>query len=332
MGAGAIGSFVGGALAHVGADVVLVGRESLGAALRERGMTLIELDRSRRDLAADRIAFSSHPEALATCDVVLCAVKSGQTAETGDALHGVLREDAIVISLQNGIHNASVLRARLGSRLVLGAIVGFNVVWRDGSVFQRATSGPLVIEPSERPSAMELARLLERAGFDVERPRDFASKQWSKLLMNLNNAVSALSGAPTRELVLGAGYRRIVAAVIEEALVVLRAANIRPSRLGPLPPHVFPMMLRLPSWLLRPLARAQLKIDPEARSSMWQDLDKRRLTEVEQLNGEIVALAAKRGMRAPLNERIVKLVHDAEAQGAGSPNLSPDALWSALRG
>ncbi len=330
MGAGAIGCFVGGALAQVGVDVVLVGRDSLGAALRDRGMTLIDLDRSRRDVAADRFAFSTSPDALAGCDVVLCAVKSGQTAETGDALHGVLGADAIVVSLQNGIHNAEVLRARLGTRIVLGAIVGFNVVWRDGAVFQRATSGPLVIEPSGRSVATDLARALERAGFDVERPSDFASKQWSKLMMNLNNAVSALSGAPTRDLVLGAGYRRIVAAVIEEALGVLRAAQIRPARLGPLPPQLFPTMLRLPSLLVRWLAGAQLEIDPDARSSMWQDLDKRRLTEVDHLNGEIVALAAKHGVRAPLNERMVRLVHEAEARGEGPPNLSAEALWSAL--
>lgn len=330
MGAGAIGCFVGGALAHGGADVVLVGRDALGTALGERGMTLIELDRSRRHVPAETIRFSTDPVALAACDVVLCAVKSGQTAEAGEALGRALRPEAVVVSLQNGVRNASILRERLGARLVLGGIVGFNVVWRDGSVFQRATSGPLVVEASGRSIATDLGRSLERAGFQVERPKDIGAKQWSKLVMNLNNAVSALSGAPTRELVLGQGYRRIAAAIMDEALGVLSAAGIRPARLGPLPPQLFPIILRLPSPLVRLLAGAQLKIDPEARSSMWQDLDKRRATEVEQLNGELVALAKAQGVPAPLNERIVALVHEAEARGEGSPNLGPDALWAAL--
>ncbi|MNC99333.1 2-dehydropantoate 2-reductase [compost metagenome] len=63
---------------------------------------------------------------------------------------------------------------------------------------------------------------------------------------------------------------------------------------------------------------------------MWQDLDKRRLTEVDFLNGEITRLAKDHGALAPINERIVTLVHEVEARGEGSPNLSPQALWSAL--
>ena len=63
---------------------------------------------------------------------------------------------------------------------------------------------------------------------------------------------------------------------------------------------------------------------------MWEDLEKRRLTEVDYLNGEIVALAKKVGTTAPLNERIVALVHDVEARGEGSPKLSPEALWKAI--
>jgi 2-dehydropantoate 2-reductase len=60
---------------------------------------------------------------------------------------------------------------------------------------------------------------------------------------------------------------------------------------------------------------------------MWQDLDRRRPTEVDWLNGEIVRLASASGVDAPLNRRIVELVHAAEREGAGSPRLGPDELW-----
>src|SRR5690606_23361665 len=108
---------------------------------------------------------------------------------------------------------------------------------------------------------------------------------------------------------------------IEESLRVLRHAGIRPARLGPLPPHVFPYLLRLPSPLLRIVSRVQVAIDPEARSSMWDDLTRGRLTEVDWLNGEIVRLAREHGTTAPLNERVVALVHDAERAKGGSPRL-----------
>jgi len=63
---------------------------------------------------------------------------------------------------------------------------------------------------------------------------------------------------------------------------------------------------------------------------MWQDLDQRRETEVPYLNGEIVRLADQHGLEAPLNRRLVSLIHDAERAGHGSPALSPEALARAL--
>jgi len=143
--------------------------------------------------------------------------------------------------------------------------------------------------------------------------------------------VSALSDAPTREIVLTAGYRKCVAAIVGEALGVMRAASIRPKRIGPLPVAVFPLALRLPTPLIRVVARAQLRIDPEARSSMWEDLSRGKKTEVDFLNGEIVRLARTVGRDAPINARVVALVHQVEESGRVSPKMSPSELWSSLR-
>jgi 2-dehydropantoate 2-reductase len=86
----------------------------------------------------------------------------------------------------------------------------------------------------------------------------------------------------------------------------------------------------LPTPLLRLVARGQIKIDPEARSSMWDDISKGRITEVEDLNGEIVRLALTCRVDAPLNRRVVEIVQQAEKAHAGSPKLSADALWRAI--
>ena len=91
-----------------------------------------------------------------------------------------------------------------------------------------------------------------------------------------------------------------------------------------------PRILGLPTPLVKLITRRQLKVDPAARSSMWQDLAADRTTEVEYLNGEIVRLADKTGGDAPLNRRIVELIHAAEAAHAGSPKLSAAELWSRL--
>lgn len=329
MGAGAVGCFVGGQLAARGHDVVFVGRTRTQGEVAG-GMVLTDLAGETVRVPKEKIVFYTEPSALADADVVLCCVKSAHSDEAGEALAGVLAKDAIVVSLQNGVRNADALRAKLATQTVLGGIVGFNVVPREGGAFRRATTGPLVVEASDDPRVATLAGALAAAGFEVLLERDIRGHQWTKLVMNLNNAVSALTGAPTRDLVFVDAYRRILAALMAEALDVMKRARVRPARIGAIPVQLFPAMLRLPSPVLKVVARAQLRIDPEARSSMHEDMVRRRATEVDFLNGEVVRLAASYGGDAPLSRRIVELVHGAEREARGCPNIAPDALWRAL--
>ena len=325
VGAGAIGCYVGGRLLAAGAaDVVLVGRPWLRDELAAHGLTLRDL--SGRETRVARVEVATELGAVAACDVVLCCVKSAQTAEVAAALAGVLRRDAVVVSLQNGVRNPDVLRAALGERRVVPGVVSFNVVTPAPGVFHQTTSGPLML--GAPPPALTAA--LAAAGLDVEARPELAPDQWTKLVVNLANAISALSDAPTRELLRSPAYRRIIAAVADEALAVLRAAGIRPAPLRGVPLGWMPRVLRLPTPLVRVVLRAQLRVDPQARSSMWEDLARRRPTEVDHLNGEIVRLAEAAGVAAPLNRRIVELVRAAEAAGAGSPGLGAAQLASRL--
>ena len=82
---------------------------------------------------------------------------------------------------------------------------------------------------------------------------------------------------------------------------------------------------------MRLVTRAQMKVDPQARSSMWEDLERSRPTEVAYLNGELVSRAAEAGFAAPINGRIVALIEEAEQAAAGSPNLSAEVLAQRLR-
>jgi 2-dehydropantoate 2-reductase len=330
VGAGAIGCYVGGRLLAAGtAEVVFVGRARLRDELAAHGLTVKDFDAGGASVPAARIVFATEVAALAACDAVLCCVKSAQSAEVAQQLDEVLRPDAVVASLQNGVRNAEVLRAHLGGRRVLAGIVTFNVVPRGGGLFQRATSGPIMLEASDDPRAAALVRALG-AALEVTTPADLAAEQWTKLVINLNNAVSALSGAPTRELLLSPGFRRVIAALADEAVQVLGAAGIRLARLRGIPVRYMPFVLRLPTPMVRLVTRAQMRVDPEARSSMWEDLTRGRPTEVDYLNGEIVRIAERARVPAPLNRRIVELVHAAERAGPGSPQLGAAELWTKL--
>lgn len=330
MGAGSVGCYLGGALASHDVDVVLVARARVRDELSARGLTAVDLDGASRVAPRERYTVTEDVSALARCDAVLCCVKSGQTAEAGAAMAEALPEGALVVSAQNGVGNADALREAMPAKVALGGIVGFNVRSMGGGVFRQATSGPLVIESSRHRAFAPLVSALRGAGFEVEAVGDIRARQWSKLVMNLNNAVSALSGAPTAALLASPGYRSVIRAVMAEALGVMRAAGVRTARVGPLPPQLFPLLLATPTPVFKLLARAQLKVDPEARSSMWEDLERRRDTEVEHLNGEVVRLAERRGRDAPVNRRLVALVHEAEARREGSPGMSAASLRAAL--
>lgn len=326
MGAGSIGCYVGGRiLAANAAEVVLIGRGWLKDELGEHGLTAIRLDTEHR-VAPERVRVETSAQSLSDCDVVLVAVKSAQTEDVARELASILRDDCVVVSLQNGLRNAPTLREHLGARTVIATVVGFNVVSKGEGVFHNGMTGPLQLE---KPGAAAIAKVFRASGLETEVHDDLAPHQWTKLLVNLNNSVSALSGAPTVELLKRPGYRKIVAAIIEEALGVLKAAGIKPAALRGVPVGVMPTVLRMPTFIVRLVTSAQMKVDPEARSSMWEDLQRGRKTEVDYLNGEIVELGQRVGKPAKLNARIVELVHEAE-KGEGSPNLGPEQLWSAL--
>jgi 2-dehydropantoate 2-reductase len=125
-------------------------------------------------------------------------------------------------------------------------------------------------------------------------------------------------------------YRKVMTKVIAEALTIMKAAGIKPARTGKVIPKLMPFILSLPNWLFKRVASATLKIDPKARSSMYEDFELKRKTEIDYLNGEIVNLAMELGMQAPVNQAIVNLVRDAEQKQQGSPKLSPEYLQNVI--
>ena len=143
---------------------------------------------------------------------------------------------------------------------------------------------------------------------------------WGKLLINLNNAVNALSGRTLVEQLSERDYRCVVAASIREALGLLDRARIRPAKVGPVPPQLLPATIGSPDWLFNNLFLTLQKIDSKARSSMADDLSAGRRTEIDYLNGELVRLAGELGVEAPVNRRIVDLVRKAERGTAPWPS------------
>jgi len=262
------------------------------------------------DLRVDDVRYETLPAAAAEADLVRVTVKSVGTRAAAGELADELKPGTIVVSFQNGIRNGAILRERLKDQVVVPGMVPFNVLNRGGGVFHQGTEGALDVQ--RHPGLAPYVDCFARAGLPLKQHDDILPVQWAKLLLNLNNPINALSDLPLREELAQRAYRRCLAAAQAETLELLDAKGITPARLLPIPMHRFPAILRLPDFLFRRLAGKLLAIDPLARTSMWEDLQAGRPTEIDYLNGEVVRLADSLDRPAPVNTKLVQLIREAE--------------------
>lgn len=311
LGAGSVGCFIGGAWKAAGLDVTLVGRQRIGTDIAANGMQLSAPDGWKARIPAGAIPFSTSAKAIAKADIILLTVKSNATEAAAKQIGANTRPDATIISFQNGVSNVETLKQALPGRTVLAGVVPFNVAYLGHGRWLKGTAGNLIVERSDL--TLDLASRIGEGPAALDLSDDMAGIAWGKLLINLNNAVNALSGKTLLEQLGTRDYRRVVAASIVEALDLLDAAGIVPAKIGPLPPKLLPHAIAAPDFIFRNLFLRVQKVDPQARSSMADDFKAGRATEIDHLNGEVVRLAKRLEREAPVNSAIVALVRQAEA-------------------
>ncbi|WP_106640135.1 2-dehydropantoate 2-reductase [Allosphingosinicella vermicomposti] len=326
FGAGSIGCFVGGAWASRGADVTLIGRPHVGDELVRHGLKLSAYDGWSTFLPPDAVRFTSDAAALAGADIIVLTVKSVATEIAARDIAHHARLAVPVVSVQNGVANAERLRALLPGHTILAGMVPYNVARLGDGRWHKGTKGDLVMDAG--PVGEALRAIAGPGPAALRLSADMPSLLWGKLVINLNNAVNALSGLPLRAQLRQRGYRRVVAAAQREMLILLAAADIRPAKVSALPPSILPYAFAAPDWLFNGLLLHAHKVDATARSSMADDFAAGRATEIDYLNGGVVALARRIGKAAPVNARIVGLVRDAERGGRRDWNA--DALQKAV--
>ncbi|XVX20702.1 2-dehydropantoate 2-reductase [Actinomycetota bacterium] len=327
LGAGAIGCYLGGRLADT-CEVTLIGRPRVITTLREQGLRVTPLGEQARQVAEDHLRLSTTPSATQGADVVLVCVKSTDTATAATELAPHLSPDTVVISFQNGLHNPDILREHLAGQPVLTGMVPFNVAVPEPGHYVQGTSGRLMVGYSAKAEAFEDAAL--RAGLEIELREDMDEIQRGKLLVNMNNAVNALSGLPLREQLGQRAYRQVVALCMDEGAAVFAAARLKAARISAVPASLMARSLRLPDRAFSLVAGRTLRVDPRATSSMADDFALGRPTEIDQLQGEIVRLGEQHGVPTPVCRKIVELVRESEAAGPKPPHWSGPALLAAV--
>ena len=334
LGAGAIGCYVGGRLAAAGERVTLVGRPRTTEPLALRGLTVTDLQGFKAHVEADinadikadikadlasptlsiasnfKLAWSNMGSVVNETTVVLLCVKGGATTTAAQEIADCCPAGTVIVSLQNGVDNVARIATVAPQMTALAGMVPYNVVMRTATHVHRATMGQIYIEQTDATHTLttELVAKFNAAGLKAAASSEMRAVQWGKLLLNVNNPINALSDLPLREQLLNRDFRYVFATLQLEALAAMKKAGIEPKQLAAVKPHVMPMLLKLPNWIFTRLAKKMLRMDASARSSMWDDIQHGRTTEVDDLCGAVVRLANQQGTPAPCNATMCKLI------------------------
>ena len=292
VGAGAVGSYFGGMLARAGHPVTLVGRAAHVDAIAAHGLRIESVTWDERVPVRATTSLSDGVHGART---VLICVKTVDTAEVARALAPLLAPDTLVISLQNGVENADVMRAEGGFE-ALPAVVYVAVDLVAPGHVKHTGRGDLVVgvphASPRRAQAEAFAAQCVDAGVPCRLVDDLAPDLWIKLVMNCAfNALSALGDARYGAIAADDQSRKTLEAAVHEAQAVARAAGVT-----------------LPEPDLVPAAWKLAAAMPEATSSTAQDLARGRPTEIDALNGYIARRGRALGVPTPVNQALWAMV------------------------
>jgi len=246
-----------------------------------------------------KLRATSVPGELPACDFGIVATKAMHTkAAIAATAHAFA--DGAVCSVQNGIGNEETLAGHV-SRVIRGTTFPAGRIVEPGhvqwDVKGDTTIGPFEPSPASFDEVERLAEACTRAGLPTEAVADARGPQWRKLIFNAaTNPVGALTGLTHGRVCEDAALRRLVSGLVDEGKEVAAAQQI--------------VLDADPEELIDHAAKPEVAYDHKA--SMLQDVEARRETEIDYLNGGVVRFGREHGVPTPLNEAILALVKGLE--------------------
>jgi 2-dehydropantoate 2-reductase len=332
LGAGAIGSMLGGLLARDAPDVevMLIARGEHGRFLAKHGAIILDTPERRDEVP---VATSSDVAAIAGSQFVLVTVKSQDTAAIAAAAASHWGE-ATIVSIQNGINDDRLSPFVEPRRLVMGMTATNMALVEPGHVSLQLAGATIFGPPighkdtSSRGASEAAAALLSR----IRQPPlrflvhpNAVGVRYNKLAINALGYASCLSASNfITEALTNAAWRNAVGLpIVRECRRVFAVAGIALERIPGMPN--LPRLERLMRLMNAPLVGRALALGARRLFnrrpiifSLQQDLQRRKPTEVDYVNGEIVRLARSLGTSAPANDLVVRLVRALEQRGDGT--------------
>lgn len=291
-GAGAVGGFFGAVLTRAGHDVAFLARGANLAALRATGITVESID---GDFHVPRLTAVDDVAGLAPFDLVLFTVKSYDTAAVARQIAPAVRPDTIVLSLQNGIENETLLAAVLDLPPLMGAMTEIGAELVAPGVVRHVAEGTIFfgeITGHESQRGRNLAALLGAAGIRHHFSRDILVQLWNKLMWNAaHNAVTAITRTTAGAAAALPATAAVLRAAMHEVVAVARAQGI----------------LLDPQRVEAVVAFSRERLGA-LRTSMLQDMERGRRLEYDAINGAVVRFGEAVDVPTPVNRTLYGLL------------------------
>jgi 2-dehydropantoate 2-reductase len=295
IGPGAMGSLFGSLLTRAGKEVWLVGNRqeqidricSVGLTLEEKGKTQIVPMNATPDVTS-----------VGKADLVIFFVKTYDIVEAVSDALVLEKEDTIFLTLQNGLGNEEAICDQVDPKKVMLGITGHGATLLEPGHIRHAGWGKTFIGERDHritDRALRIAQMFCEAGIDTEVSSNIHDQVWGKLIVNVGiNALTALTGFKNGQLLDYPETARLMQNLVSEAAKVARGKGAQVEG--------------------DPVEKVKRAAEAtrENRSSMGQDFDHRRKTEIDAINGAVVREAQILGIPVPFNQAITDLVKAIE--------------------
>jgi len=335
LGAGAIGGGVAGWIAPHYENMYVMDRGPVSAALKKSGITTyLGNEPGKKETAKVKVIDDLSEQKDA--DVLVITVKNYDLEAAVKMAREKMGDNPVVVSMANGALNQKLVPASFSK--VIFSVISYNAWMDEPVVVGYQKKGPLVFgTPDNRlQDEMKTVSDIFNRGVETVITDHLQDAVHSKIVINLTNSLTTLIGFSFREITNFPVFQRLLTSLVWEGVEIVKANGYKECKLGGMPGWTLLMLAaKMPGFLMRPIFRGNVK--KMVLSSMAQDVIQRKSkkNELDTINGYIIELADKAGLKAPFNRTLYELCKREFARpDFVTPELKPmtvEAIWAEVQ-
>jgi 2-dehydropantoate 2-reductase len=298
VGAGAMGSLFGGRLSQAGHEVLLydIYREHVET-IQKGGLVIEDLASGKQEVCHP--GATTRAEDLGDVEILVIFVKSAATESVARQFSRITGKRTIAVTVQNGLGNEGILKGFFGAERSAAGVTSQGATFLGPGRIRHAGRGPTHLCMSDRKNEKleGFIDALNQAGMETDLEENIDDLIWSKLVINVGiNALTALTGLPNGRLLDYPDTKALMADLVAEAVMIAGKKGVHLTYSDPLQ-----------------IVYQVAEKTGGNRSSMLQDFDRKRQSEIDFINGAIVREAETLGLAVPVNRAVTRLVRVLDA-------------------